>query len=152
MLWFLVSVSKLKGTFFLDTYGFFPMTACWVISKSLFYRFWFLHSTVFITEFHPVCNLQSMLNYCISNRKEGTCREQAVLDMLNLELNTPHSHFSCLKSAIFPSQSRQPWPTIKLPVISPRELHLSFHIMSSDSLHLQCINKPLTHTFPLKVP
>lgn len=74
---------------------FFPMTVCWVISKALFYRFWFLHSAVFITEFHPVCNLQSMLNYCISNRKQGTCRDQVVLDMLNLELNTPHSHFSC---------------------------------------------------------
>lgn len=53
VLWFLVSVSELKGTFFLVRY-FFPMTAHWVISKALFYRFWLLHLTVFITEFHLI--------------------------------------------------------------------------------------------------
>lgn len=153
VLWFPVSVSQLKGTFFLGfffLFFFFPTTAQWVISSVLFSRFWLLHSAVVITEFHVASNLQSMWGYCISNSKEDTSRGRTVLDILNLKRRAPDSHFSFPRSAVLPSQNSHPWPTKKLPPNSPNELYLFFHISSLDSSWAQCINKRLIHTFTLK--
>lgn len=129
---------------------FFPTTAQWVISSVLFSRFWLLHSAVVITEFHVAFSFQSMWGYCISNSKEDTSRGRTVLDILNLKRRAPDSHFSFPRSAILPSQSSHPWPTKKLPLNSPSELYLFFHISSLDSSWAQCINKRLIHTFTLK--
>lgn len=128
---------------------FFLTTAQWIISSALFYRFWLLHSAVVITEFQVASNLHSMLGYCISSSKEGTSRGKAVLDIPNLKLGAPHSQFS-FRSAVSPSQSCHPWPTIKPPLISPSELPLFFPISSPDSPCRQGVNKPHNHTFTLK--
>lgn len=112
--------------FFLGGVGFFLTTAQWVISNSLFYQFWLLHSTTVITELHVASNLQSMLGYCISNSKEDTSWGRAVLDIPNLKGRPPDSHFSFLRSAILSSQSSHHWPTIKVLLISLCELPFFF--------------------------
>lgn len=107
---------------------FFPTTAQRVGSDALFSQFWLLRSTAVITEFH-VASSPCRATAFLTGKRTPRGAELFSTSLTWKRTPTPDSHFSFLRSAVLPSQSSQPWPTIKLPLISPRELYFFFRSM-----------------------